>query len=105
MPVRTPLVRFDRLMFTARADRPMRLSVQVRVPTAGEGERWHRSFYLDEAGRDIVVWFDDMTPRGPTSQARPNLAAVQHLLFVVDTVNTRPGTAGQLFIDDVRYGS
>ena len=38
----------DRLMFTARANRPTRLSVQLRASPGGtEGERWHRSVYLD----------------------------------------------------------
>jgi hypothetical protein len=95
---------YDRLMFTARADRPMRLSVQLRVPTAGDGERWHRSIYLDETARDVSIFFDDMTPRGVTTQRRPNLAMVRDVIFVVDTVNTKPGTAGQIWIDDVRYG-
>ena len=95
---------YDRLVFTARASTPMRLSVQVRVPSGGDGERWHRSVYLDEQPRDVTVFFDDMRPRGPTRQARPDLAAVHALMFVVDTVNTKPGSSGQVWIDDVRYG-
>lgn len=99
-----PIAGYDRLMFTARASQPMRLSVQVRAPTTDEGERWHRSIYVDESGRDVTVFFDDMRPRGPTNQPRPDLAAVHAVLFVVDTVNTRPGTSGQIWIDDVKYG-
>ena len=102
-PAGSGLSNYDRLTFTARADHPMRLSVQLRVPTSGDGERWHRSVYLDETGRQITVFFDDMTPRGPTSQPRPNLPLVHAVMFVVDTVNTRPGAAGQIWIDDVRY--
>jgi hypothetical protein len=99
-----PIAEYDRLLFTARASQPMRLSVQVRAPTTAEGERWQRSFYVDESGRDITVFFDDMRPRGPTGQSRPDLAAVHAVMFVVDTVNTRPGLSGQLWIDAVRYG-
>jgi hypothetical protein len=31
------------------------------------------------------------------------LSDVGSLLFVVDTVNTKVGTSGQLFLDNVRY--
>ena len=104
MPAGTALSASDRLTFTARADRPTRVSVQLRSPNSGEGERWHRSVYLDENARDVTLFFDDMRPRGLTGQERPNLATVDSVLFVVDTVNTSPGTSGQFWIDDVRYG-
>jgi hypothetical protein len=103
MPAGADVSSYDRLMFTARADHPMRLSVQVRVPTSGDGERWHRSVYLDETGREVTVFFDDMTPSGPTSQPRPDLSQVHAVMFVVDTVNNRPGSSGQIWIDDVKY--
>jgi len=44
-----------------------------------------------------------MVPRGATSTPRPDLSKVESILFVVDTVNTRTGTAGQVWLDDVRY--
>jgi hypothetical protein len=104
MPAGPAFSGYDRLMFTARASIPMRISVQIRVPSGTQGERWHRSVFVDEAGRDATVFFDDMTPRGSTVQRRPVLANVRDVLFVVDTVNTKPGTAGQIWIDDVKYG-
>lgn len=104
VPAGTTVGAQDRVRFTARADRPTRVSVQLRSPTSGDGERWHRSVYLDESPRDITVHFDDMRPRGRTSQERPNLATVNTLLFVIDTVNAKPGGSGQVWIDDVRYG-
>jgi hypothetical protein len=104
MPAGPALTGYDRLTFTAGADRPMRLSVQLHVPTDKGDERWARSVYLDEAAREITVFFDEMTPRGLTSQRRPVLGLVRSVLFVVDTVNTAPGTAGQFWIDDVAYG-
>lgn len=107
MPAGSELPGYDRLMFTARANRPMRLSVQLREPGreagAEAGERWHRSVYLDPTPRDITVYFDDMTPRGVTSRPHPTLANVQSLLFVVDTVNTPLGGNGTIWIDDVKY--
>ena len=103
MPSGSDLSEYDRLMFTARADRPMRLSVQLREPSGEAGERWHRSVYLDPMPRDIIVYFDDMTPRGVSSRPRPTPANVHSILFVVDTVNTPLGGNGTIWIDDVKY--
>jgi len=104
MPAGPALPAYDRLMFTARAMQPMRLSVQLRVPAGTEGERWQRSVYLDTNPRAVTVFFDEMTPRGRTKRWRPVLASVRDVLFVVDTVNARPGTSGRIWIDDVKYG-
>lgn len=94
----------DRVAFTARASRPMRLSVQVRLPGA-DAERWRRSIYLDETARDVVVRLADMErASGLASSLRPIVARVQSLLFVVDTLNTAPGTAGTIWLRDVRLG-
>lgn len=103
MPAGPALSGYDRLMFTGRADRPMRLSVQLRAPGGQQGERWHRSVYLDPAARDISVYFDDLTPRGVTTRRRPVLSLVDSVLFVVDTVNTTLGGSGRIWIDNVRY--
>lgn len=104
MPAGSALAGYDRLLFTARANRPMRLSVQLRVPNGPAGERWHRSVYLDTMPKQVTVGFDDLRPRGTTGQPRPDLSAVQSVLFVVDTVNADVGASGQVWIDDVRYG-
>src|SRR5262249_55908900 len=93
-----------RVSFAAWADRPMRVSVQVRVPVgnSGDGDRWLRSVYVDQQKRTLTVAFNDMT-RVPSAVAeRPPLADVRSLLFVVDTVNTLPGTSGRLSIGEVR---
>ncbi len=95
---------YDRLTFTASADRPMRMSVQLRAPGDDPaGQRWHRSVFVDTTPREITVFFDELVPRGATKTTRPPLAEVQWVLFVVDTVNTPSGTAGRVFVDDVRY--
>jgi hypothetical protein len=101
LPAGPELPKYSQLTFTGWADKPTRVSVQLREPTAGE--RWHRSVYLDETARPITIFFDEMTPRGITSTRSPNLAAVDTVMFVVDTVNTKPGASGQFWIDDVRY--
>ena len=103
-PAGPALSGYDRLIFTARADRPMRLSVQLRVPTPGDGERWHRSIHIDETPREVTVFFDDVRPAGVTAQRRLPVKDVRDVLFVVDTVNAKPGTSGQIWIDDVKYG-
>ena len=48
--------------------------------------------------------FDDVRPVGLTLPRRLPLNSVRDVLFVVDTVNANPGTAGQFWIDDVQYG-
>ena len=88
-------------MFTSRADRAMRLSVQFRTEN---GERWIRSVYLDDQPRQLAVFIDDLRPAGVTSQRRLALSSVRDVLFVVDTVNTKPGASGQFWLDDVKYG-
>ena len=103
MPAGPELPAHDRLMFTAWADHPMRLSVQLREPEGEAGERWHRSVFLDSTPREITVYFDDMMPRGPVSHLRPTLANVESILFVIDTVNTPLGGNGTLWMDDVKY--
>ena len=94
MPAGADLPWYDRLMFTGRADHPMRMSVQIRERGGVEGERWHRSIYLEPTAREITVWFGDMLPRGETSRPRPVLANVESVLFVLDTVNTPLGGNG-----------
>ena len=98
------LSQFDRVTFTANADRPMRLSVQLRVPGGQQGERWQRSVFVDDMPRAITVYFDDTRAVGPTRTERPALDAVDSILFVVDTVNTPLGGSGRIWIDDVSYG-
>src|SRR5215467_1279211 len=86
----------DRVAFTIRADRPMRVSVQLRT----EHDRWQRSVYVEAFNREGTVLFDDMLPAGPTATVKPPLTDVRSLLFVVDTTNTKPGTSGLIWITD-----
>lgn len=93
---------FDEIRFRVTADRPMRFSVQVRLPGGGEGgERWVRSVYADTTPRDVRVRLEDFSPADRTVSRRPVAARLQSLLLVVDTPHTAPGTAGQLQISDV----
>jgi hypothetical protein len=84
----------DRVTFTARAERPMRISVQLR---AGN-DRWQRSIYLDIFNRQHTVLFGDLRRAGAAATDRPPLADVRSLMFVVDATNTKPGTSGRIWI-------
>ncbi len=91
------LAAFDSVVVTARADRPMRVWVQLRVP-GGDGQRWGRSIYLDAGTRVIRVPFDAMLPLGAVEQSRPPLASVTALLVVVDTVHAVAGSDGRVTV-------
>jgi hypothetical protein len=84
----------DRLRFTVRAERPMRLSVQLRT----ERGRWQRSVYVDTFNQERTVYFDELRLVGSTDPDRPAAAEVRSLLFVVDSTNTKPGTSGRVWI-------
>lgn len=92
-----------RLRFSARSDVPMRVSVQLRVPGAGEPPRWRRSVYLDADSRTFDLALDDFRPVGGATPAAPPLRDVRALLFVVDQTNTRPGTSGHIWLRDVAF--
>ncbi len=92
---------FDRLAFSARADRPMRLSVQLRTPGSQEaGERWRRSVFIDTATSMPVVFFKEFVPVEP---AAPDFdpVRVESVLFTVDTTNASPGSSGIIWLSDV----
>lgn len=98
---RTPggLTPNDRLAVTIRADRPMRVSVQLRTDAEPRGEeRWQRSVYVSASPEDRTVYFDDCRPVGVTHSEQPPLADVRSVMFVIDTTNTRPGATGRLWI-------
>jgi len=92
-----------RLRFKARANRPVRLSVQLRASSAGgaAGLRWRRSVYLDETERDLSVALEDMSPvgRGTPAAVPPSADAI---LFVVDGVHASAGATGIIWLDAIR---
>ncbi len=94
----------NRVQFTARASAPMRISVQVRLPGGRDGERWRHSVFVDTTPRPLTVRLADFEAADVATSRRPFAAPVQALLFVVDTINTTPGTSGTLWISDVRMG-
>ena len=97
------LAAYDRMTFRARSDKPMRLSVQLRVAVSPtEQERWQRSIYVEPDEREITVFFDDVAPIGTTRTFQPPLADATSIVFAIDTTNTRPGTSGRVWLRNVR---
>jgi hypothetical protein len=91
----------DRVTLTIRAERPMRISVQLRAgDDQGEasGERWQRTIYVDTTDAQRTVFFNDMMPVGQTHTFRPALASIRSVLVVVDATNTKPGDSGRIWI-------
>ena len=58
---------------------------------------------MDTEPKEITVFFNDLRPIGGAAP-QPALTAVDSILFVLDTVNTRLGGNGRIWIDDVKYG-
>jgi hypothetical protein len=87
----------DALVFEARAEKPTRVSVQLRFPG---GERWAASVYLDSQERQIVVPVGAMVPADRSQGAMPDAATATSLLFVVDLVNTQPGDSGSVSVSN-----
>jgi len=92
----------SRLSFAIRAERPMRVSVQLRAERDGGGaERWERSVYVSPTFEDRVVSFDDVSPLDATQASRPTLDLVRSLMFVVDPVNTKRESSGRIWLKNV----
>jgi hypothetical protein len=95
----TNVANFERLRFVGRAEKPMRISVQLRTANGGGLlRRWQRSAYLDTANREYVVHFDELSPSPGTDAPRPPLDQIAQILFVVDTTNAKPGSSGRFWI-------
>jgi hypothetical protein len=88
------------LAFSASAERPMRLSVQLRFPA--EGERWVKSVYLDRHPRDLILRTSDLSPAERADSQLPDLTRAGSLLFVVDLTNAKPGARGGFQISGLR---
>lgn len=102
IPVSEGLAAFDRVRFRVSAAAPMRLWVQLRAPV-GNTERWGRTFYADAGSRIVDLPFSTFAPIGVTSSPQAPLARVDSLLFVVDTLNSLPGSQGTVTISEVGF--
>jgi hypothetical protein len=90
----------DRVSFTGRSAAPMRISVQLRL--SGSGARWQRSVAMSPSPREVSVALRELTPIGAEPGTPLDLGAVDAILIVVDTVNTTPGSTGEVWISELR---
>jgi hypothetical protein len=90
----------DGIFFEGIADRPMRVSVQLRYPP--EDHRWASSVYLDATTRTVFVPVEEMRAADAPAGTKPPSGAARSLLFVVDLVNARPGDGGRFEIRGIR---
>ena len=102
IPVKGGLANFDRVQFEVKADRPMRLWVQVRAPL-GRAERWGATFYTGTDWTSADVAFDRFAPIGIVAPEHPPLDRVDTLLIVADTLNVLPGSKGEVQIRNLAY--
>ena len=102
LPVSGGLAAFDRVVFRVSSPRPIRAWVQLRAPV-GDADRWGRTFYADAESRVIDIPLRTFAPIGRTVSDLPPLDRVDALLFVVDTLNSLPGTKGELMISEVAF--
>lgn len=92
--------------FAASAARPMRVSVQVRLP-AGRGrlsQRWRTSVFVDETPRTFDLRLQDFEPADRPTARQPLVTPIDSLLFVIDTINARPESTGRVWLSDVALG-
>jgi hypothetical protein len=84
------------------ADRPMRVSLQMREPTGGGGaRRWQRSIVVGPEPATHLVPMTAFRPLEGASGPVP-VTRVRSVLVVVDTTNTPPGQAGQVTVHEIR---
>jgi hypothetical protein len=101
-PVDQHLAGHDRIQFRVESDRPHRLWLQIRAPDDRGGQRWGRTFYVDPTLRSIEFRFSELKPMQPDQTERQPLDRMDSVLFVIDTLNTSPGTSGVLRFPDLR---
>lgn len=103
VPAGPQIAEYQRVVFQARADRPMRLWVYLWAHGPNGGRHWRRSVYIDDVERTVVVAFDDVQAVSASEVRRPPLDVIDSLRFVVDQIHTPLGAKGYFWIDDVKY--
>jgi hypothetical protein len=91
---------FRGITLTARADHPLRFTVQLR---AKGDRRWRRSIYADSTTRINAIAFDDMRPVAPNAEPHPPLGSVEAVLLLVEGTNAATGTSASIDISDLMF--
>jgi hypothetical protein len=95
---------FDRVQFTARADQPLRLSVQLHLAGSRSADRWRRTFYVDQTPRSIVLPLEAFEPIDRSTSQRPVAVGIRRLLIVADTLNLPPGRHATVWLSALGLG-
>ncbi len=93
---------FNAITLTISSLVPARVSIQVRIPQ-GAGLRWRRSIYADQQPRTVTIDLRDMKAVEAPPGTALDIAKVDSLLVVADTVNASPGSVGELWLSDVKW--
>tara|TARA_B100001123_G_scaffold446424_2_gene600858 strand:- start:11717 stop:13444 length:1728 start_codon:yes stop_codon:yes gene_type:complete len=86
----------------ASADRPVRVSVQLRDGRGAEDVRWRASFYADQEPHSVTIPFSRFTSTIPMETETLRIEEMDTFLIVADLVNASPGTDGELRLEDVQ---
>jgi len=100
-PVGKGLAGEDRIQLRMRSDAPRRVWAQIRTGGDNAGERWGRTFYVDNTLTPLDLRFTDFRPLMKSSPEHPPLDRIDSVLLVIDTLNNRPGSSGTLWIPDL----
>jgi len=76
----------------------MRVSVQIRLPGGTEGQRWRKSIYIDQTPRTFHIKLADLEPVDRRTTLRPITTKVQSILLVIDTINAKTGSGGEVVL-------
>ncbi len=93
------LAHYDRLQVRAMSDSPRRVWAQLR--SDDHGLRWGRTFYLDSALRGLDLPFAEFRAMGSGHAGQLPSHQIDSVLLVVDTLNSRPGASGAIWIPDL----
>jgi hypothetical protein len=102
IPISGGVAAFDRVRFRVSSPVPLRAWAQLRAPV-GNTERWGTTFYADATERLVDLPLAAFLPIGETSSQAPPLDRVDSLLFVVDTLNFRPGASGSMILSEIAF--
>jgi hypothetical protein len=87
---------------TASAQRPGRVSIQLRYPQQG-GVRWGTSVYVDPIPRHHTITLDRLRPLDRQPGPAPDPTSASTLLVVADLTNARPGDSNVIHVSGVSF--
>jgi hypothetical protein len=90
------------IRLTASAQRPGRVSIQLRYPQQG-GVRWGTSVYVDPIPRHHTITLDRLRPLDRQPGPAPDPTSASALLVVADLTNARPGDSNVIHVSGVSF--